>query len=162
MRQQRSCLWVASLAAWQALLLVAAVLLSPASAAKYEAPGETVQGPDPATMFEVQGRIFWNKSLGLDQQAPGVLGHQCSAARPSPHPTEHLTYTPNRRCAHLQPCLTMIACEWKLQNASSIRDMYVVLRPVPARLRTASTGGDSVPSSPQLPHHLSSSIFDPS
>ncbi|KAK9908408.1 hypothetical protein WJX75_007462 [Coccomyxa subellipsoidea] len=56
-----------------------------------------MQGPDPATMFEVQGRTFWNKSLGLDQQPPGVLGHQCSAARPSPHPKDILTYTPNRR-----------------------------------------------------------------
>lgn len=90
-------------AAWQALL-TAAVLLPATLAANYEPPGETVQGPDPATMFEVQGRTFWNKSLGLDQQPPGVLGHQCSAARPSPHPKNILTYTPNRRCTPLRLC----------------------------------------------------------
>lgn len=51
----------------------------------------------PAGYFEIHGRTFWNKSLGLDQLPDGMLGHQCSAARPGPHPDRTLTYTPNRR-----------------------------------------------------------------
>ncbi|BDA44630.1 hypothetical protein COCOBI_06-1070 [Coccomyxa sp. Obi] len=97
MRQRQSWPWRPP-GAWRALqLLIAASFLALCSAEGEGHPGDVVHGPDPATMFEVQGRTFWNKSLGLDQLPHGVLGHQCSSARPGPHPTDFLTYTPNRR-----------------------------------------------------------------
>lgn len=99
MGQRRS--WTKDLASdWQCQLSIAALLFVAASAAGESPHGKGLQGPDTATMFNVQGREFWNKSLGLDQLPHGVLGHQCSAARPDPHPTHTFTYTPNRRRGH--------------------------------------------------------------
>ena len=90
--------WRPPSAAWRGLqLLITANILALCLADGKGHAGDTVHGPDPATMFEVQGRTFWNKSLGLDQLPHGILGHQCSSARPGPYPTEFLTYTPNRR-----------------------------------------------------------------
>ena len=53
---------------------------------------------DQSRKFEVSGISFQNRSLGYDQQAPGVLGQQCAPARPGRHPDATLTYTANRRC----------------------------------------------------------------
>ena len=93
------CTWTSELASvWHCQLSIAALLLIAALVAGGVPPhGEGLQIPDPGTMFNVQGRRFWNKSLGLDQLPHGVLGHQCSTARPDPHPDHTLTYTPNRR-----------------------------------------------------------------
>ena len=82
-------------------IAVAAPLLASAAAAA-AAKEELQTEPDEASMFSVHGRTFWNKSLGYDRQPPGVLGHQCSRARPGPHPEGTLTYTPNRRL-HARP-----------------------------------------------------------
>lgn len=98
MRQKQGRSWRPLRAACRALqLLITTNFLAVCLAEGQGHPGEVVHGPDPATMFEVQGRTFWNKSLGLDQLPHGMLGHQCSSARPGPHPTDFLTYTPNRR-----------------------------------------------------------------
>lgn len=79
----------------RALLYAAVAVLVLAAAAL----GEELQTePDAASLFSVHGRTFWNKSLGYDRQPPGVLGHQCSSARPGAHPEGTLTYTANRRC----------------------------------------------------------------
>lgn len=70
-----------------------------ASAAQIANAAAAITGPKErqAEYFEIHGRSFWNKSLGLDQLPGGMLGHQCSASRPA-GPSEHtLTYTPNRR-----------------------------------------------------------------
>jgi hypothetical protein len=76
--------------------------------------------------FEIVGRKYWNKSLGLDQLAPGILGHQCSPVRPGPHPEHLLTYTPNRRCnAPRSPHHTSY-CFWYLLAAqASSKDSYL-------------------------------------
>lgn len=99
MRQKRTSLEEGAVIMWRPRRLVAAaVLLALWGFAKGSAPGDVIEGPDQKSMFEVHGRTFWNKSLGYDQQPHGVLGHQCAIARPSPHPKDTLTYTPNRKC----------------------------------------------------------------